>query len=181
MSSQYGEHRPTSLWDLLASFGHFCKFQRVPRLGSVTAATSLTGGQPNFARCLAVSCAATLYVHFQQLLPRDGILPRAKFTLYPASLELSYWQRYCTALEQWARAKLCGVEHRAPPIFGRATITLALAHILVINLMLNLPVKELRKSINIWRGYKQAYSGTFLDSHHRPYMRIRWWCQTTLK
>ena len=26
-----------------------------------------------------------------------------------------YWQRYCTAVEQWARAKLCGVEHRAPP------------------------------------------------------------------
>ena len=27
------------------------------------------------------------------------------------------------AVEQWAWAKLCGVEHRAPPIFGRATIT----------------------------------------------------------
>jgi len=34
-----------------------------------------------------------------------------------------YWQRYCTAVEQWARAKFCGVEHRAPAIFGRATIT----------------------------------------------------------
>ena len=33
---------------------------------------------------------------------------------------------YCKALEQWARAKLCGVEHRAPPIFGRATITLGI-------------------------------------------------------
>ena len=30
-----------------------------------------------------------------------------------------------------ASAKLCGVEQRAPPIFGRAAITLALAHILV--------------------------------------------------
>jgi len=29
------------------------------------------------------------------------------------------WQRYCTA-----SAKLCGVEQRAPPIFGRAAITL---------------------------------------------------------
>ena len=60
------------------------------------------------------------------LLPRNGILPGAKFSLRPPSLALSYWQRYCTALEQWARAKLCGVEHRAPPIFGRATITLGI-------------------------------------------------------
>ena len=28
-----------------------------------------------------------------------------------------------------ASAKLCSVEQRAPPMFGRATITLALAHI----------------------------------------------------
>jgi len=36
------------------------------------------------------------------------------------------WQRYCTVLEQWASAKLCGVEQRAPPIFGRAAITLGI-------------------------------------------------------
>ena len=36
------------------------------------------------------------------------------------------WQRYCTALQQWASAKLCGIEQRAPPIFGRAAITLKL-------------------------------------------------------
>ena len=35
------------------------------------------------------------------------------------------WQRYCTALQYWALAKLCGVEQRAPPVFGRAAITLA--------------------------------------------------------
>jgi len=34
------------------------------------------------------------------------------------------WQRYCT--EQWASAKLCGVEQRAPPMFGRAAITLGI-------------------------------------------------------
>jgi len=33
------------------------------------------------------------------------------------------WQRYCT---EWASAKLCGVEQRAPPIFGRASITLGI-------------------------------------------------------
>jgi len=46
--------------------------------------------------------------------------------LRPQSLALSYWQRYCTALEQWARAKLCGIKLRAPPVFGRATITLGI-------------------------------------------------------
>jgi len=51
--------------------------------------------------------------------------PEANQTLHDVR-PLSYWQRYCTALEQWARAKHCGVEHRdrAPPIFGRATITM---------------------------------------------------------
>ena len=49
MSSQYGELRPTSGWDLLASFGHPSTFQRVSRLGSVTARHSSRGRQPNFA------------------------------------------------------------------------------------------------------------------------------------
>jgi len=49
MSSQYGELRPISGWDLLASLGHPCRFQRVLRLGSVTARQSSSGRQPNFA------------------------------------------------------------------------------------------------------------------------------------
>ena len=36
-------------WDLLASLGHPCKFQRVSHLGSVTARHSSSGRQPNFA------------------------------------------------------------------------------------------------------------------------------------
>jgi len=36
------------------------------------------------------------------------------------------FQRYCTVLQQWASAKLCSVEQRAPPIFGRTTITLGI-------------------------------------------------------
>jgi len=35
-------------------------------------------------------------------------------------------QRYWTAHQHWASAKLCGVEQRAPPIFGRAAITLGI-------------------------------------------------------
>ena len=37
MCQQYGELRSTSGWDRLTSLGHTCKFQRVSRLGSVTA------------------------------------------------------------------------------------------------------------------------------------------------
>jgi len=36
------------------------------------------------------------------------------------------WQRYCRALQYRASAKLYGVEQRAPPIFGRAAITLGI-------------------------------------------------------
>jgi len=35
-------------------------------------------------------------------------------------------QRYCTTLEYWASAKLCGDEQRAPPMFGRSAITLGI-------------------------------------------------------
>ena len=49
MSPQYGELLPTSGWDHFVSFGHPCKFQRVSRLGSVTAWHSSTERQSNFA------------------------------------------------------------------------------------------------------------------------------------
>jgi len=44
---------------------------------------------PNFAQRLAVSWMGTLYIHFWQLLPPDGILLGAKFTLRP-SFAFSY-------------------------------------------------------------------------------------------
>jgi len=49
MSSQYGELRPTNGWDRLAGLGDSSIFQRVSRLGFITAPTSLNRGQPNFA------------------------------------------------------------------------------------------------------------------------------------
>jgi len=36
------------------------------------------------------------------------------------------WQRYCTVLQQWTSAKLCGVGQTTPPIFSRAAITLGI-------------------------------------------------------
>jgi len=53
MSAQYGELRSTSGWDRFESLGDPSKFQRLSRLGSVTAGHSGTssgsGRQPNFA------------------------------------------------------------------------------------------------------------------------------------
>jgi len=51
---------------------------------------------------------------------------RCKIHFASKSCVLLYWQHHCTALEQWASAKLCGVQQRAPPIFGRVAITLGI-------------------------------------------------------
>jgi len=134
ISPQYGELRPTSDWDLLASLGHPSKFQRVLRLGFITAVTSFTGGHPHFAQCLAVSWASTLCMHFWGLLPPDGISPRAKFTLHP-SLAFSYIGRVTArhasigvsqTLWHGIRNGIMELLQRAPPIFGWATIMLGI-------------------------------------------------------
>jgi len=129
MSSQHGELRPTNGWDWLASLRNPCKFQRVSRVGFVTAPTSLNGSQRNFAWCLAFSWAGTLYIHFWARIARCKIHFASKFCV------LLYWQYYCsTALEQWSSAKLCdmvqGMElrnfHRWRHLYGRAAITLGI-------------------------------------------------------
>ena len=125
MSSQYGELRPTSGWDWLVSLGHPIKFQRVWRLAFITAPTSLDGGQPNFAQCLAVSCACTPYIHSRGLLPPNGILPRAKLAL-PPSLAFSYFGRVTARHSSSGRQPNCGVQQRVPPILGSAAITLGI-------------------------------------------------------
>jgi len=62
---QYGELQPlVDGWDRFRSLWNPSKFQWVSRLAFVTAATSLIGDQPNFARRLAVSWAGTLHIHF---------------------------------------------------------------------------------------------------------------------
>jgi len=100
MPLRYRELRPTNGRDRLAGLGHPSKSQQGSRLGFVTAATSLNRSQPNFVRCLAVCRASILY------MPPNGILPGAKFTA-TKSCVLLFWQRCCTALEQWVSAKLC--------------------------------------------------------------------------
>jgi len=49
MSLQYGELRLTSGWDRFGSLAHPIKFQRLSRIGIVTARHSSTRRQPNFA------------------------------------------------------------------------------------------------------------------------------------
>jgi len=73
------------VWGTPSNFNGF----RVLASLIVTTATSLNGGHPNIPRCLALSWTGTLYVHFRRLLPPDGILPGAKFTLRP-SFAFSY-------------------------------------------------------------------------------------------
>jgi len=98
--SQYAELRPINGWDLLASLGHRRKFQQVSRLGFATAPMSLNRRQPNFAWCLAVSCACILYIHFRGALAPLRIFCQLQNSLC-VQIVLLYWQCYCTTLEHW--------------------------------------------------------------------------------
>jgi len=116
---------PTNGWDQFISLGHPSKFQQVSPLGIVTKQMSLNGGKPNFAQCLAVSWAGTLYIYIRApvKIPLAGKscqrnFDRCKIHFASKSCILLYWQLYCTALEQWASGKLCSVQQRAPPIFA---------------------------------------------------------------
>jgi len=108
MSSQYGELRSNNGLDRFGCLGHPSKFQGVSHLAFVTAATSLTGVQPNVARCLEVSWAGILYIHFRGLSPPDGILPGAKFTLC-LSLAFSYIGSVTVRHSSSGRQKNCSV------------------------------------------------------------------------
>ena len=113
--------------------GHPSKFQRVSRLGIDTAAKSVNRSQPNFARCLAASWVGTQCrpIHFWWLLPRNGILPGAKFTLCP-SLALSYigrvTARHSSSERQTNISALSRGRHHNS---ARRPSRWALAHILV--------------------------------------------------
>ena len=74
--------------------------------------------------------AGTLYIHFWSLLFPNGILLGAKFTLRP-SLAFSYSGGVTARHSRSGHQPNCGVEQTAPPIFGRAAITLGIGHILV--------------------------------------------------
>jgi len=60
-------------------------------------------------RCLVVSWAATLYIHFRGLLPPNGILPGARFTLRLSSFSYigSVTARHCSSGRQPNFAAWC--------------------------------------------------------------------------
>jgi len=121
------------VWGTPANFDGF----RV--IGFVTAATSLTGGQPYFARCLAVSRAATLYIHFWGQ-GFGGSCPLTEFCQVQNSLcvqvlpspILTALQRGTPAadisqtLRRGTRNGITELSQAAPPIFGWAAITLGI-------------------------------------------------------
>ena len=114
--------------------GHPSKFQLVSRLAFITAATSLTGGQPNFAQCLAISWAATLCIHFRGPCPLTELCPMQN-SLYVQVLRshiLSELLHVTPAmgvshtLRHGTRNGITELSQRVPPIFGRAAITLGI-------------------------------------------------------
>jgi len=134
MSPQYGKLQPSNGWDQFGSLGHPCKFKRVSHLAFVTAATSLTGGQPNFARCLDVSWAGTLYIYFRGLLPLMEFCP-VQYSLYvqllrsfilAALLHGTPGAGGSQALWHVTRNGITELLQRAPPIFSWAAITLGI-------------------------------------------------------
>jgi len=131
MSSQNGELRSTNSWDCLAGLGHHSKFQRVSRLGFVAAATSFTGGQPNFARCLAVSCAGTLYIHFRVLLPlRESCQVQTSHCAQVLRSSILLHDTRPVGVSQTLRRGtkngITELSQTAPFIFGWAAITLGI-------------------------------------------------------
>jgi len=114
-------HHPTtsSHITLMAeiSLGQPSKFQRVSRLAFVTAATSLTRGQPMNQTLHDVWPSPglvawyTIYTFSGALAPRQNFV-RWKIHFTSKSCLLLYWQRYCTSLQQRASVKLCGVVQR---------------------------------------------------------------------
>ena len=90
------------VWGTPPSFSGFCILA-----GFVTAPTSLNSGHPNCARCLAVSCTGTLYILLGWLSEQNSATCKIHFA--SKFCILLYWQHYCTVLEQWVSAKLCGV------------------------------------------------------------------------
>ena len=111
---------------------------RVLALLPGTAATSLNGSQPNFARCLAVCWAGILYIHFLGLLPHNRILPSAKFTLHPSlafscfgNVTARHWSsgrqpNFAAWYKEWNYGTFAHHFQQGATYFPRAAITLGI-------------------------------------------------------
>jgi len=131
VSSQYGELRaqPTSGWGQFGSLGHPSKFQWVSPLRVLASLLQ---------RCRSMEVNQTLHdvspspglVHyiyiFGELLPPNTILKCAQFILNP-SLAFCYIGSVTARHSSSGHQPNCGIEQRAPPIFGTASITFGIS------------------------------------------------------
>jgi len=115
MSPQYGEPWPPSGWDRSGSLRHPCKFQRVSRLGSVTArhlvvsVSQLCGVEqrtpPMFGRAtITLGIGRHSSIH-RQTLPRQAVVGVMKWKkLWAAAMKragINFWK--ITKLTDWYR------------------------------------------------------------------------------
>ena len=99
------------------------EIQQVSRLGFVAAAMSLTGGQPNFALCLAASWAGTTeFCQVQNSLCvrvlRSPVLAALLHGTPAAAVSQTLWRGTANGITELSQT--------APPIFGWAAITLSI-------------------------------------------------------
>jgi len=125
MSSQYGELRPTSRWDWLVVWDTPTNFNGFRNLASLLQRRRSTEANqtlhnvwpsPGLVHYIYIfwgSCSIMECCHVQ------------KFTFRP-SLALSYIGSVTALHSSNGRQTNCGIEQRAPPIFGRAAITLGI-------------------------------------------------------
>jgi len=139
VSSQYGELRPTSGWDQLATLGHCSKFQPVLRLGFISAPTLLNGGQPNFAHvwpspallhCIYIfggSCPVTEFCQVQNSLCVQVLRSPTLAMLLHSIRAVGVKQ----TLRHGTRNGITELLQTVPHILGRAVITMGIGYILV--------------------------------------------------
>jgi len=115
-------------------FGHPSIFQRVSRLAFVTAATSLTEGQPNFARCWPYPALAHYIYIFGGSCPLTKFCP-VQYSLYvqvlrspilAALLHGTQGADVSQTLRRGTRNGITELSQRAPPIFSWAAMMLGI-------------------------------------------------------
>jgi len=115
----------SGVWSTPANFNAFCV------LPSLLQTTSLTGGQRNFALCLAVSYAGTLHIHFGGSCPLTEFchvqnlfcVQVLRFPILAALLHGTSAAGINQTVRHSTRNGITELSQRAPPIFHWAAIT----------------------------------------------------------
>jgi len=141
MSSQYGELWHTSGWDRFSCLGHPANFNGFQVLVSLLQRRRSPEANQTLHNVWPSPELVHDMVHFRGALAVWWNFARCKIEFTSKSCVLLYWQHYCTVLQQWAWAKLCGmVQGMELPNFCRGHLPYsagrpscwASAHILVL-------------------------------------------------